>query len=165
MWTTIIAFALKHFPWLDTVKTFVKGNFSWIKWVLLAIPFVVLLILLGMEKLSHASLKTDYANLQTEMVVLTTDLSNAKERITALESELRLKTTESTGINALLQSCYSSLASQNKDMQEINNNMIPKDTDTPLNQDTQGAQEYVPITKEQNAAGIHFVNRQLDAIK
>ena len=161
MWSFIAPFVLKIFG--SKIKDIVTT--SWFKWVLLAIPFLILGGLLIKSKLDYSNLKEKYTEQVELNRVLPEDLAAAKHEILGLKAAVELGKDASKDINVLLTECHASLDRYEQGFQMIENNMAPDTTGTPVNKNEKGEQLYVPVTKKQNAAGIDFLNTQLGAIK
>ena len=158
MWSAIVSAVLKNI----IPKILESG---WLKWVLMAVPFIVLVVFLIVSRNECSRLKeTCDAQLKT-IATMQEDIDSAKKEIAGLKSEAELVEKQTQGISDLLKECHSSIVRYEEGMRQIDSNMEKGANGAPLNKNEKGEKIYVPVTKEQNASGIDFVNKQLNSVK
>lgn len=161
MWSLVAPYILKIFgsKIVDIVKS------GWFKWVLLAIPFLIMGFFLIKSHLAYNSLNEKYQEQVEANRILTEDLNAAKHEILGLKAAVELGKDASKDINVLLTECHDSLNRYEQGFQVIEQNMAPDTTGNPVNKNEKGEQRYAPVTQKQNAAGIDFINKQFESIK
>ena len=162
MWSLIISFLSKTA--LSKLSGLISGS-TWLKWVLIAIPIVILGFLLMRSKWAYADLEKKYNEQMHTIEILNTDLNAAKHTIGGLNASMELSAKQKLDANELLQECHSSLDRYQLGFQEIESNMTADPTGLPVNKDEKGEKKYEPVTQKQNASGINFLNTQLGVAK
>ena len=162
MWSLVISFLTKT---VLTKLTSVFTSAPWLKWILVAIPIVILGFMLAKSKWDYADLKEKYDGQQKQIETLSADLNAAKHTIGGLNAGIELSDKQKLDANELLKECHESLDRYQVGFQQIGSNMSADPTGLPVNKDEKGEQRYEPVTQKQNAAGIDFLNTQLGIVK